>query len=102
MDHEVQFQRRIRGRPVRLTTRVADGTSLWDAARALGLPVAASCSGSALCARCGFVILAGHDSLSAETGTEREARQRGSVDDAQRLSCQTRVHGDVVATTTYW
>ncbi len=102
MDHEVQFERRVRGVTERVYVRVADGTSLWHAARDQGLPVATSCQGSALCARCGMQIREGEAALSAETEPERVAKGRGNVDPAQRLSCQAFVHGNVVATTTYW
>ena len=100
--HQVRFRRRVRGEAVVVTTEVADGTTLWDAARGVDLPVASACSGSALCARCGFEILDGADGLSAEDGDERRARERDRLPEAQRLSCQVRIHGDVFATTGYW
>ena len=100
--HEVRFRRRVRGETVVVSTSVSDGTTLWDAARGEGLPVASACSGSALCARCGFEILAGNEALSSEDEDERRAKERSQVPEAYRLSCQVRVHGDVFATTGYW
>ena len=100
--HRVRFRRRVHGETVVVSADVADGTTLWDAARAVGLPVASACSGSALCARCGFEILEGADALSAERSDERRAKDRGQLPAAQRLSCQVHVHGDVLATTGYW
>ena len=102
MEHEVQFQRRVRGEVERISARVAAGTTLWDAAKAQGLPVATACRGAALCARCGFVILDRPGALSEEASAETVAKRRGGVAVEQRLSCQTRIEGDVVVTTTYW
>ena len=100
--HHVRFRRRVRGEAVVVAAEVADGTTLWDAAKAVGLPVASACSGSALCARCGFEILEGADALSAEDPDERRAKERNQLPEHQRLSCQVHVHGDVLATTGYW
>jgi ferredoxin len=102
MIHRVQFQRRRDGQIETLSSEVADGTTLWDAARALDLPVATSCQGASLCARCGLEPLRGADGLSEETAAEIVAKDRGRVDPALRLSCQTRIHGDVTATARYW
>ncbi len=90
------------GRAETLCAEVADGTTLWDAARAQGLPVATSCNGESLCARCGLLPLEGADALSAESPAERLAKERGRVDPGLRLSCQARIHGDVLATARYW
>ncbi len=102
MIHRVQFQRRIAGEIETLSTEVPDGTTLWDAARALDLPVATSCQGASLCGRCGLEPLAGGRALSAESKAELAAKQRSRIDPALRLSCQARVHGDVLATARYW
>ena len=98
----MQFQRRRKGRIETLRAEVADGTSLWHAARALGLPVASACSGSALCVRCGLEPLEGANALSPESESERLAKERSRIDPELRLSCQARVHGDVTATARYW
>ena len=98
----MQLQRRRKGRIETLTAEVPDGTSLWDAARALGLPVASACNGSALCGRCGLEPLEGASALSQETEIERLAKERGRIEPELRLSCQARVQGDVTATARYW
>lgn len=100
--HRVRFQRRQRGGTETLSAEVVDGTTLWDAARAQGLPVASACDGESLCARCGLVPLEGAATLSAESPSERLAKERGRVDPELRLSCQARIHGDVLATARYW
>ena len=92
----------MKGQVETLSLDVPDGTPLWEAARALGLPVASACSGSALCGRCGLEPLDGGGALSPETETERLAKENGRIEPALRLSCQARVHGEVTATARYW
>ena len=102
MKHRVRFQRRKHGRLETLCIEVPDGTTLWNAARALDLPVASACRGDALCARCGLEPLAGASALSAESEDERLTKERSRVAPELRLSCLTRVHGNVTATARYW
>ena len=102
MQHTVSFVRRVGGEPTLLTTRVADGTTLLDAARAAGLPIASACSGAALCARCGLVVTRGAGALDPERDDERRQKLRNRIPAEQRLACRAGVHGDVVATASYW
>jgi ferredoxin len=100
--HEVVFVARRQGRAVELRSEARDGSTLLDAALACALPVARACGGGALCARCGFELLAGAASLSPEDDVERVAKRRNRVPAAWRLSCQARIHGPLRATTGYW
>ena len=102
MQHTVSFLRRVGGESRTLIASVADGTSLLDAARAAGLPIASACSGVALCARCGLDILAGANALDPERDDERQQKRRNRVPAEQRLACRAGVRGDVTATATYW
>ena len=102
MQHTVSFVRRVGGEPATVRIRVADGTSLLDAARVAGLPIASACSGVALCARCGLEILAGREALDPERDDERRQKQRNRVPAEQRLACRAGVHGAVTATAAYW
>jgi len=102
MRHTVSFLRRVGGEAETLAVRVADGTSLLDAARAAGLPIASACSGVALCARCGLSVLAGASALDPERDDERQQKLRNRVPPEQRLACRAAVRGDVTATATYW
>ena len=102
MSHAVRFRRRVHGREEWLAIDAADGTTLFESARRLGLPVASACGTRALCARCGFEVLSGADGLSAEDGAEAEAKRRNRIPADWRLSCRARVHGPVSATARYW
>jgi ferredoxin len=102
MEHTVTFVRRVAGESTLVTSRVADGTTLLEAARGAGLPIASACSGAALCARCGLNVLEGAESLDPERLDERRQKERNRVPAEQRLACRAGVHGDVTATAAYW
>jgi len=92
----------IRFQPSGRTLRVARGTTLLDAARGAGLPMASACGAEGLCARCGVRVLAGADALSPETEAERRQKRRNRVDPALRLACRVWVSGEVEVTAGYW
>jgi uncharacterized 2Fe-2S/4Fe-4S cluster protein (DUF4445 family) len=90
--------------------RVADGTTLLDAARALGVDVDSVCGGRQTCGKCKvlvedgafakFGIVSGAANLSPAGADELDyARRRASRwDPAARLSCAACVHGDALVT----
>jgi len=98
----VSFVRRRGGAREALTRVVPEGTTLLDAARGVGLPIARACTGRGLCGRCDLEILDGPGWLSPEAEDERETRERDRLPASRRLSCQARVHGPVSATAGYW
>ncbi|MEN8161172.1 MAG: 2Fe-2S iron-sulfur cluster-binding protein [Myxococcota bacterium] len=98
----VRFLRRHAGVRETLTRDVAEGTTLLDAARGAGLPIARACGERALCGRCDLEILDGNGGLSPETPVERETLTRNAPRGARRLACQARVQGPVCATAGYW
>ena len=98
----VSFVRRRMGARETLTREVPTGTTLLDAARGAGLPIARACTGRGLCGRCDLEILGGQGWLSPESADERETRERDGIPAARRLACQARVRGPVLATASYW
>jgi uncharacterized 2Fe-2S/4Fe-4S cluster protein (DUF4445 family) len=84
----------------------AQGTTVLDAARKLGVDLDSVCGGRAICGRCqvtlaegefpkhGLVSSARH--LSADSATELRYRERRGMGDDRRLGCQTRLLGDAV------
>ena len=98
----MRFVRRKAGGRETLAREVARGTTLLEAARAAGLPIARACGERALCARCDLEILAGREHLSDEAPDERETRARAGLPPNGRLACQARVEGFVTATAGYW
>ena len=95
-EHQVTFE------PGGHRAAVERGTTLLEAARSVGLPVASACGADGICGRCGMQILAGSESLPAETEAERNIKERNRIAPELRLSCRIQVESDLTATATYW
>ena len=92
----------MRFQPSGRSVIVAAGSTLLEAARQAGLPLASACGGDALCGRCGVTLLSEEHSLSAEEPQEARAKRRNRVAAQQRLACRAAVLGDLEVTTSYW
>ena len=79
-----------------------EGMSLMDALLAAGLPVASSCRGDGVCAKCRVVVVEGKENLSRENETEAYLRERHNIPKVERVSCQVQVLGPVTVDTSYW
>ena len=77
-----------------------DDETLLDVARRAGAPLANSCGGVGVCARCKVRVVAGAENLSAPTSIEVRF-SKGFAED-ERMACQAVVGGDCEITTTYW
>lgn len=100
-DHAVVFT------PSGRRGRFAEGTTLLDAARALGVDLDSVCGGRGICGRCqvvlqqgehlkhGIACAPGHVSPPS-AAEERLAARPGKVVPGRRLGCQARLLGDVV------
>lgn len=82
--------------------QVEDGAVLMDALLAAGLPVASSCHGDGVCGKCRIRIVEGAENLSKIQEVERMMRERLKVPSDYRISCQTKIYGDILIDTTYW
>src|SRR5947209_2926050 len=85
--------------PSDIIIQAADGRSIMEAANAQGLYWPTTCGGQGTCTTCAGIILEGGDHLSAMGRSERrsltENRGPAALQQAIRLCCQARVHGDV-------
>lgn len=88
-----------KGRPA---ITVAEGENLMQALLKAGVPVASSCRGDGVCAKCRIEIVDGKQNLTPETEAEAFLRQRHSIPKTERLSCQAEVRGDVTIDAPYW
>ena len=70
---------------------VAEGTSLWDAAKRLGLHIPADCEGRGECDTCAVAIIKGANLLSSLTEAERQQLSAERLADGERLACQCKV-----------
>ncbi len=67
-----------------------------------GLPVASSCDGEGVCAKCKIIVVEGSENLSQENETERFLKQKHGIAPDVRISCQTQIRGDITVDATYW
>ncbi len=95
-------QHQVRFEPSGRTVRVVTGSSLLEAARRAGLPLASACGGGALCGRCGLRVLSGANSLPPQNELEARALRRNRAPAGQRLACRALVSCDLTVTASYW
>ncbi len=69
---------------------------------AAGLPVASSCQGDGICAKCRIQIVEGAENLSPPNPREQILRDRLRIAREYRISCQTTVLGDIKIDASYW
>jgi len=81
---------------------VAKGSNLMRSLVEQGLPVATSCQGEGICTKCRVEIVEGRENLSKINEQEESQREVHDIPREQRLSCQTKVLGDIVVDTGYW
>lgn len=96
MDPLVRFQ------PSGRSLRVPLGTTLLEAAKRAGLPMASACGAYGLCGRCGVDVMEGATALSPESSLDSDVKRRNRVAAEQRLACRARVQGPVEITASYW
>jgi len=92
----------IRFEPAGLLARVEAGTTLLEAARSVGLPVASACGADGVCGRCGMRILEGGEALPPETANEAAVKRNNRIDPELRLACHVEVECSLAATALYW
>ncbi len=81
-----------------------DGGSAFDALRAGGQPIASSCAGETVCARCTVRVLDGDDALSPPRADERALLER-RAEAGERLACRLYNEGGadlILLTAHYW
>lgn len=88
--------------PEARSLEVPVGTTLLEAARLAGLPLARACGGEGLCGRCGLRVLAGGEGLAPPSAAEQRAKQRNRVPAELRLACRLELCGAVEVTAAYW
>jgi len=68
---------------------VAVGTSMWEAARRLGVGLRADCKGQGECLACALQIISGSESLTPATAAELKMLGAERLLAGERLACQT-------------
>lgn len=78
--------------PFGLVSEVARGSTLLEAASAVGLEIESVCGGKGTCAKCKIIVLGG---LSRVNGLELKGLTEAELQAGYRLACQARVEADV-------
>ena len=86
--------------PLGRQAEAKDDETLLDVARRVGAPLANSCGGVGVCARCKVRVVAGAENLSPPTSIE--VRFGKGFGEGERMACQAVVGGECEVTTTYW
>ena len=73
-----------------------EGETILSALQALGYTVDHACGGNARCGTCCVRVVQGERSLSPVGPEEAAMLQELGLGAPHRLSCQARIHGDVV------
>lgn len=81
---------------------VPEGANLMASLLEAGFPVASSCDGEGVCAKCRMQVLEGTENLSRATELEEFLIERYELKKGVRISCQCEVKGDVKVHATYW
>ena len=80
----------------------AGETTLLEATRAVGLPIASACGENGACARCGLEILEGSEAIEAPSDREVRIKERNRIESHLRLACRVRPSRDVTVRAAYW
>jgi 2Fe-2S ferredoxin len=81
---------------------VENGANLMKSLLEAGLPVASSCDGDGVCAKCRIQIIEGGENLSEEGDLELFLKEKNKIAKEFRISCQTAIHGDIKISASYW
>lgn len=81
---------------------VESGAGLMKSLLDAGLPVASSCKGDGICAKCRIIVVEGAENLSQINPLEQMLRDRLRIAHEYRISCQTQVLGNVKVDASYW
>ena len=92
--------RTVRFEPAGRSVLVPEGSSLLDAARRAGQPIARGCGAEGRCSRCGVSVLAGR--VAAQDERESTVKQRNRIPAELRLACRVAIEDDLVVTAPYW
>lgn len=81
---------------------VEKGSNLMESLLEQGVPVASSCKGQMICAKCVVQVTANSYNLSTASMEERDIMDIKGIEPGQRLACSCTVEGDISIDTPYW
>lgn len=81
---------------------VEHGENLMDALTSREVPVASSCQGEMVCAKCYVQVVDGSYNLSSTSQDERDFMEIKDIPKGCRMACTCKVEGDITIDTPYW
>jgi 2Fe-2S ferredoxin len=78
------------------------GSNLMKALLNAQVPVASSCHGDAVCAKCKVMVSQGLDKIAPANAAEKFLAEKFQLKSNQRISCQVLVESDIEIDTGYW
>lgn len=78
------------------------GETIYQVVLRNGVPLGSSCGGDGICDKCRVTIVQGMENLSEENDAEKRLKREHGFEADERVSCQTKINGDVTITTGYW
>ncbi|RLB42584.1 MAG: hypothetical protein DRH12_05285, partial [Deltaproteobacteria bacterium] len=83
--------------PMGVQAKAPAGTSIYEAAGIINIPLRADCGGKGLCGKCRVIVDPPHN-LSALTESELGIFSPDEIKRSYRLACQAQIQGDVTIT----
>lgn len=77
------------------------GSNLMKSLQESGVPVASSCGGEGVCAKCRLSVESGSE-IDLPNETEQFLMQKFKFDSSMRISCQLKVTADLTLSASYW
>lgn len=81
---------------------IESGANLLQSLLQAGVPVASSCFGDGVCAKCRLQVVSGAEHLSKPNELELFLKEKNRIPAVERIACQTTVHGDITVDANYW
>jgi len=82
--------------PGGVSKEIALGTSLLDAAEAMGVALRHDCGGFATCSTCRVLVVEGMSNLTEIDLDEENMLEEAALTAPHRLSCQAKIRGNVI------
>ena len=76
--------------------------AVFHTLRRKNFPIASSCQGDGVCAKCRIIVLRGSEHLTPPSPAEVKLIGREAIERNERLACQVCASDEIEITTTYW
>jgi 2Fe-2S ferredoxin len=81
--------------------RTPKGSNVFAVLRKEGIPIAFSCSGEGICAKC-VLDISPQSNVTPESNLERKRKEDNRINPDLRISCLCKAKGDITVQASYW